>query len=341
MLEADILEVQKRLAELGPGGDAGRVFAERELQTLRESGPALSGKLALHEILAEKLMTLERTALRAFGRSGDRDLPSASLSRLPSLLQLLEELQSLHLTAAGDPARGGGTQHPPPVQHDTSSSDALAEARRECAALTQRLVGAEVARTNAEADLTTGLAAAESRGEEEDRVKVALDEADEACVALASSQASLEEALQEARTQRTEVVKLRAEVSKLQAQRAAVGDDSTLEVAVGDRDGIALSDRARSDAEARAELAEQEASSQLEAAAAARTRTDALAAQMESLRQRLTTADEMAERAADLEEQLTAEREAREVAERLAESSRKALDQHVGKDDESFEAVLV
>ena len=66
MLEHDILAVQQRLSELEslPEG-VGRQYNERELQGLRESGPALAGKLALHEILADKLMGLERAALQA------------------------------------------------------------------------------------------------------------------------------------------------------------------------------------------------------------------------------------------------------------------------------------
>ena len=99
MLEHDILAVQARLAENSATPELqGRQFNERELQALRESGPAIAGKLALHEILAEKLMCLERAMLHATG--GQPVLPTPELSRLPSLLAIVERLQSAHLHSA-------------------------------------------------------------------------------------------------------------------------------------------------------------------------------------------------------------------------------------------------
>ena len=377
VLEHDILEAQRHLNELRSHSDGlqsgnqsgqppGRHYTERELQSLRESGlpgSAVSGKLALHEILSEKLIALERAALLASDRPA-AGMPTPALSRLPSLLMLLEALREPRASVGSDPARGGAAPSRGAAEQPTAT--ALAEAQRQCAALGAELASAELSRASAsgsradeaeararEAESAREVAEALASavvGEREEaresltRVRAELAETVaelEACklqlTTLAQLRGERDEALDEAASSRTALAKVRAELSRVQAG----GEAAAGELSASEGEAMALAGKARADAEARAEMAEAEATSQLEAAAAARTRADALAAQIESMRQRTEQMEDLANRASELEALVGEEREGRAAAERRAESSERALEQRCCNDDESFEAVLV
>ena len=118
VLASDILHTQQKLASLAHAPEragkrlisAGLSYAERDLRALRIEPGGAAGRLALREILTDKLMQLERGVLQTtFDPHGGKsaDLPSSgadgataelcapSLSRLPYLFALFERLQSL------------------------------------------------------------------------------------------------------------------------------------------------------------------------------------------------------------------------------------------------------
>lgn len=115
VLEHDILAAQSRLASLGapPAGPRGN-FTERELGALREISPGAAAKLALHEVLSEKLMALERAALLSSARSAKEAVQAdaPSLSRLAGLLALAERLESLVAAAPDASALAEVHAHP-------------------------------------------------------------------------------------------------------------------------------------------------------------------------------------------------------------------------------------
>ena len=125
VLEADVLAAQKRLRALPTPPDAPsvRLYSERELQHLREAGGA-AGKLALQEVLSERMAALELAAVQAFSRRSpatyeivEANLRSQPpLSRLASLVALLDTLEAVVSEpprAASLPHGVDGTARPP------------------------------------------------------------------------------------------------------------------------------------------------------------------------------------------------------------------------------------
>lgn len=247
MLEHDIIAVQKRISELSSSPPhlpppvsplPSRHFSERELQALREGGS--SGKLALHEILSEKLISLERAALHACGGLGE--LPSSSLSRLPSLLALVDRLASLHLkaTRAKPPSSQVLTTSP----SDPSTTPSHSQQKREAEAGNGgEGEGQEICELRRRAEEAEGL-----REEAERCLAIREDE-------HAMAMVTVEE---EVEAHRSELIKLRAQLSAARAAAAAGGGG------LEGGDAAALSEQARVDATALAELAESEAQSQME-----------------------------------------------------------------------------
>lgn len=240
---------------------AGRQYSERELQALRESDPPFVGKLALHEILAEKLMGLERMALKATG--GLPDLPTPSLSRLPSLQAVLDRLQHLHLQSS----RGRPPSSTTKDAKDQQRAAALAELQRECAALRERAERAEARATAAEAAVEAAESAHSKAGAdaETEALRIALAvaaveaERDEALAQQTEIATVLEAERATSAMLHTELLKLRAELSASNAARAAAGAQPMQAGELAE-----LAEQARADAEARAVAAESDATAQQE-----------------------------------------------------------------------------
>lgn len=139
VITKDVLHVQQRLTDLARTAEAsGRSlpasytlsYSENELCALRQL-PLPQAKLTLHELLADKLMLLERASLQATAEESAHSAPHAkppsdhcapSLSRLPFLLALLERLQQLHEARA---------QQQQPAPRPATPSHALQTARRQ------------------------------------------------------------------------------------------------------------------------------------------------------------------------------------------------------------------
>ena len=148
VLASDILHTQQKLASLAHAPEragkrlisAGLSYAERDLRALRIEPGGAAGRLALREILTDKLMQLERGVLQTtFDPHGGKsaDLPSSgadgataelcapSLSRLPYLFALFERLQSLgDLAQRAKPAEAKpADSRPDSARPDTAKAD--------------------------------------------------------------------------------------------------------------------------------------------------------------------------------------------------------------------------
>lgn len=132
VLEADVLAAQKRLRTMAmpPGATAVRHYSERELQSLREAGGPLA-KLALQEVLSDKLEALERAATDVLTRTwpAAREAVEAArsshpeLSRVAPLVALLDGMDAA-LHDAG--ARMAGK-----VEAQAEGASVAAKARQE------------------------------------------------------------------------------------------------------------------------------------------------------------------------------------------------------------------
>jgi hypothetical protein len=132
VLEADVLAAQKRLRTMAmpPGATAVRHYSERELQSLREAGGPLA-KLALQEVLSDKLEALERAATDVLTRTwpAAREAVEAArsshpeLSRVAPLVALLDGMDAA-LQDAG--ARMAGK-----VEAQAEGASVAAKARQE------------------------------------------------------------------------------------------------------------------------------------------------------------------------------------------------------------------
>ena len=132
VLEADVLAAQKRLRTMAmpPGAQAVRHYSERELQSLREAGGP-QAKLALQEVLSDKLEALERAATDALTRTwpAAREAVEAARSSHPELSRvapLVALLDGIHAALQDAGARMAGK-----VEAQAEGASVTAKARQE------------------------------------------------------------------------------------------------------------------------------------------------------------------------------------------------------------------
>ena len=383
VLEHDILAAQSRLAELDeppPAASTGpsRHYSERELSSLRDMTPTSAAKLALHEVLSEKLMALERAAFQAARADGEeasapRDASAPELSRLPALLGLVERLQQLARRPAPSAPSGGAhdTQQQQQAQQAQQAQQqqraALLEANARCEALAfelREMREAAAAAAAAAADDPAAEARDQSGGAPPDGQAEALTAANaRACVAegeaerlraeldrmtarvtrvearLSESDAEVALLRADADAARAEALRL-ANVVELQERDVAQARAAAAKPAPAPP-SPAAGDQASSSA--RAAEAEAEASRHLAAAALARSQVESLTAELDEMRGRLAAAEGADDELAAARASLRAEAQAREAAERRAEACARQVE-HLERQgeggDESFEAVL-
>mmetsp|Transcript_12133 Transcript_12133/g.31745 ORF Transcript_12133/g.31745 Transcript_12133/m.31745 type:complete len:489 (-) Transcript_12133:274-1740(-) len=261
-MRADILSVQRRLRAFATPVKGGEV-SEASLQLIVGGSNPLHAKVALHELLQDKMMQLERAVVLATadGVPGEENVPltPTANTRLSYYVNLLDRLQRMHAHIVADAADAADAPGANAMERINELMMRVQERDRLNATLERELGELQARMSSHEADVEHRLEAARAEGVAAERERAAVDGA--------RSDAERSAATEGMQRLEAEVERLRGELAsaheaeaRVRAQPAAtpalapereqelLARITELEAAVAERDATVVALRAVSDA---------------------------------------------------------------------------------------------